>query len=215
MVFRFLPLLFGAYFAYAGASSLALAALGEQVDATVEETVVKAVKEVPVADGAAPSYVMRTKVAYHFDVCPKHPQAPAVRKSVRPVPAELPIPQAPEDLCVKAEGSDTMILRTPYSVLAHDKGYAVPVVFLRFAPHINAVRQPKHLVVYGLLELLLGLAIVIFEINVLRRERHDRLAAARHTVRPTAGPDELWRDLEKPISSGDSKSSRPEDIQPS
>jgi hypothetical protein len=197
MIFRFLPLLFGIYFAYAGAGSLALAVVGEPVDAMVDETVVKAVKALPAADGAAASYVMRTKVAYHFEVCPR--QAPA---------ADAP--------CVKAEGSDTLIMRTPYSVLDRDKGYAVPAVFLRFAPRINAVLQPRHLVVYGLLELLLGLAIAAFEISVLRRERRDRLAAAAKASGPAADPEALWRDLESPIDSGGSDFEPPdEDIQPS
>jgi hypothetical protein len=196
MIFRLLPLLLGACFAYAGASSLALAVLGEEADAIVDETVVKAVKELPAADGAAPSYVLRTKVAYHFDVCPRHLQTS-------------------EDHCVKAEGSDTRIAHAAYSALLHDKGYDIPVVFLRCAPWINAVRQPRHLVVYGLLELLLGLAIAIFELNVLRRERQGRLAAAGNAPRPAAEADELWRDLDRPIGSDDSKSPRPgEDSQP-
>jgi hypothetical protein len=182
MIFRLLPLLIGAYFAYAGAGSLALAVVGERVDATVDETVVKTVKEVPAADGSAPTYVMRTKVAYHFDVCPKH------------------TPVA-EESCVKAEGSDTRILSAPYSVLAHDKGYAVPVVFLRPAPWINAVRQPKHLVVYGLLELLLGLAVVVFEIDVMRRERRERPALAAVPSRPAADAHDQWKELGKPLES--------------
>jgi hypothetical protein len=200
MIFRLLPLLIGLYFAYAGAGSLTLAVAGERVDATVDETVVKAVKEVPAPDGSAPTYVMRTKVAYHFDVCPR--QAP---------------PQVPPDaICVRAEGSDTRILSAPYSVLAHDKGYAVPVVFLRPAPWVNAVRQPKHLVVYGLLELLLGLAVVLFEVKVLMRERETRLAEAQAPVLPMAQPADLWHDLGKPLGPDDPKSSRKEeDIPPS
>ncbi|MCX5796243.1 MAG: hypothetical protein NTY77_12170 [Elusimicrobia bacterium] len=197
MIFKLIPLLFGAYFTYAGLGSLALAAFGARADALVDETVIKTVKEVPAADGTAPTYVMRTKVSYHFEVCPKHPQAP-------------------EGLCATAEGSDTWILRTPYSVLAHDKGYAVPVVFLSFAPGLNAVRQPKHLVVYGLLELLLGLAIVVFEVQVLRRERRERLAGAGDAPLPSAEPQDSWRELEKPIVSGGSRPPGPdEDIRPS
>jgi hypothetical protein len=197
MIFRLLPLLVGAYFAYAGAGSLALAVLGEPVDAMVDETVIKAVKEVPAEDGSAPGYVMRTKVAYHFEVCPRQAQATDIS-------------------CVKAEGSDTMIQRTSYSVLDHDKGYAVPVVFLRSAPWVNAVFQPKHLIVYGLLELLLGLAVMVFEINVFRRERRDRLAVTRAACLPAADPEALWRELDRPLGAGDSKSPRPDkDIQPS
>lgn len=197
MLFKLIPLLFGAYFTYAGLGSLALAVFGARVDAVVDETVVKTVKEVPAADGTAPTYVMRTKVSYRFEVCPQHPQTP-------------------EGLCAKAEGSDTWIRRTPYSVLDHDKGYAVPVVFLRLAPGLNALRQPKHLIVYGLLELILGLAIVVFEIQVLRRERRDRLAAAGGAVLPAAEPADPWRDLERPIASGGSEKPQPdEDIRPS
>ena len=196
MIFKLIPLLLGAYFTYAGLGSLALAAFGERVDALVDETVVKAVKEVPSADGSPPTYVMRAKVAYHFDVCPR--QAPA---------ADAP--------CVKAEGSDTMILRTPYSVLAHDKGYDAPVVYLRFAPGINAVRQPKHLIVYGLLELLLGLAIVVFEVKVLLRERRERLAAAAVPVPGPATPADPWHDLGKPLDLERIRPAEPEDIPPS
>jgi|GEM_PF-4426858 len=196
MIFRLLPLLLGAYFTYAGLGSLALAAFGERVDALVDETVVKAVKEVPAADGAAPSYVMRTKVSYHFDVCPRQAQTA-------------------DAVCVKAEGSDTMILRTPYSVLPHDKGYAAPVVFLRSAPRVNALRQPKHLVVYGLLELLLGLAIVVFEVKVFLREHQARLAAAPDLALPSAQPADPWHDLGRPLGSGESESPRDEGIPPS
>jgi hypothetical protein len=167
MLFRFLPLVIGAYFAYAGAGSLALAVLGERVEATVDETVVKAVQSVPAAAGMATSYVMRTKVAYHFEVCPR--------------PA-----RSADAACVRAEGSDTMILRTAYSVPVHDRGYAVPVVFLRLAPRVNAVRQPRHLLVYGLLEMILGLAVVGFEVKVLLRERRDRPGAAGAAARPAA-----------------------------
>jgi hypothetical protein len=200
MIFRLLPLLFGLYFAYAGAGFLALAAVGERVDATVDETVVKAVKEVPASDGSAPSYVMRTKVAYHFDLCPR--RAPQQAQS--------------DVICVKAEGSDTRILSSPYSVLAHDRGYAVPVVFLRPAPWVNAVRQPKHLVVYGLLELLLGLAVVAFEVKVIMREHQARLAAAQGQAPPDMQRADPWRDLDKPLGSDDSRPPRQDDgIQPS
>jgi len=197
MVLRLLPLIFGGYFTYAGLGSLALAAFGERADALVDETVVKAVKEVRAADGAGPSYVMRTKVAYHFEVCPK--------------PA-----QASEGPCIKAEGSDTMILSTPYSVLAHDKGYAASVVFLRFAPQINAVRQPRHLIVYGLLELLLGLAVVVFEVKVLLRQRRERRAVVPDPAQGPAAPPDPWHDLGKPLDSERPRAAEPDDgIQPS
>jgi len=187
MIFKLLPLAFGAYFAYAGLGSLALAACGTPVEALVDETVVKAVKEVPSADGSPPTYVMRTKVAYHFEVCPQGKDGP----------------------CAKAEGSDTRILSTPYSVLPQDRGYGAPVVFLPFAPGINALRQPKHLVVYGLLELLLGLAIVVFEVKVILRERREA-ASASETPAPEP-PADPWHDLGQPLTREQVKPAEPDD----
>lgn len=184
MIYKLLPLLFGAYFTYAGLGSLALAAFGRTTEATVDETVVKAVKQVPDSEGGPPTFVLRSKVAYHFDAGSR-----------------------------RVEGADTWISRSPYEVLAHDKGYSVPVVFLSFAPGLNAVRQPKHLIVYGLLEFLLGLAIVVFEVQVLRRQRRGRLAAAGDAVLPAVEPEDPWHDLEKPISSGPPQPD--EDIRPS
>jgi hypothetical protein len=193
MILKLLPLLLGAYLSYAGLGSLALAAFGEEVDALVDETVVKAVKEIPGGGDVAASYVVRARIAYHFEVCPRQ-----------------------GGTCATAEGTDTMILRTPYQVLSHDKGYAAPVVFLRFAPGINAVRQPRHLVVYGLLELLLGLAIVVFEAKVLLRERRERLAALRQTALPAPAAADPYHELGRPLSPESVLPPEPEeDIPPS
>jgi hypothetical protein len=193
MVLKLLPLVLGAWLVYAGLGSLALPVFGERVDALVDETAVKAVKEIPARDGAPSSYAVRAKVSYHFEICPRSGAGG----------------------CVHAEGSDTMILRAPSPVLARDRGYAVPVLFLRPAPGVNAVRQPRHLAVYGLLQLLLGLGIAAFEIKVLLRQRRARLAAAAPAGAPASAPADPYHELGRPLSPESLRGREPDDIRPS
>jgi hypothetical protein len=84
------------------------------------------------------------------------------------------------------------------------------VVFLRFVPQINAVRQPKHLVVYGLLELMLGLGLAAFEIQVLRRQRRGP-APAGSAPPAAAQPADPWHELGTPLA----PEAPDEDIRPS
>ena len=187
MALKLLPLLAGVYFIYAGLGSLALLAFGEPADALVQATAVKTVKEVP-----GEGYVIRSRVSYHFEVCPRGGAT-----------------------CAKGEGKDTMILRASSPVLAREHGYAVPVLFLRPAPWVNAARQPRHLAVYGLLKLLLGLAIVVFEVRVLLRERRQRLAAAPSAA-PLPAPADPYHELGRPLSPESVLPPGPdEDIRPS
>ena len=188
MIFRFLPFLLGAYFAYAGGASLTLAILGRRVDATVDETVIKAAKQIPGSGEAPPSYVLRAKVAYHFDACPGRLQ--------------------PAAACPRFEGSDTLIMRSPYEVLAQDTGYPVPVVFLAFAPQVNALCQPRHLLVYGLLEFLLGVGIVLFESRAFVRERRARGTVSLKAA-AVASPEDPWGRLGQNLGADDRPGPRP------
>ncbi|MBI5238912.1 MAG: hypothetical protein HY926_00425 [Elusimicrobia bacterium] len=197
MIFKLLPLLFGAYLSCAGLGSLSLAAFGEPVDALVDETVVKAVKEVRGGAGGLPAYAIRSKVAYHFEACAKSAAGA-------------------EPGCLTAEGSDTLIASASSPVQARDRGYAVPVVYLSFAPRVNALHQPMHLVVYGLLELILGLGIMAFEAKVLLRERRERLAALAAPVPAPAAPADPFHELGKPLPLESVARPAPDDdVQPS